>query len=84
MKTYLPLGAALLGLSAVPVLSGPLVAKRLTPFPEERSADVIHLEPRQACTHGPTSRNCWSSGFDINTDMYTSWPNTGQTKTVSL
>ncbi|KAH7115251.1 laccase precursor [Dendryphion nanum] len=78
MKNLLSLGVALLGLSVVPVLSKPIIAKRLTPFPKERSTEVVKLEQRQACSNGPTSRNCWSSGFDVNTDMYTSWPNTGR------
>jgi len=31
------------------------------------------------CTNGPTSRNCWSAGYDINTDFDTGWPSTGKT-----
>jgi hypothetical protein len=87
MKSFIQLGVALLGLSttalsaALRAESAPLVAKRLTPI-EERSTEVVNLEQRQACTNGPTSRNCWLPGFDVNTDMYTSWPNTGRTVNV--
>lgn len=37
-----------------------------------------------SCTYGPTSRNCWSEGYDISTDSETSWPVTGVTKSVGL
>ncbi|KAF1984792.1 multicopper oxidase [Aulographum hederae CBS 113979] len=36
------------------------------------------LARRQGCTHGPDDRGCWSDGFDIDTDVYESWPNTGR------
>jgi FtsP/CotA-like multicopper oxidase with cupredoxin domain len=42
------------------------------------------LTTKQSCTHGPTSRNCWSNGFDIDTDVYQSWPSTGQSITYDL
>jgi hypothetical protein len=29
-------------------------------------------------THGPGSRNYWSNGFDIDTDMDLKWPDTGK------
>lgn len=88
MKSLLALGGTLLGLSASLVSGG---AIRAEPFSEpisqiERGLDVVDLEQRQtaACTHGPTNRGCWTSGFSINTDQYTSWPNTGRTVTVSF
>jgi hypothetical protein len=31
------------------------------------------------CTHGPTSRGCWSSGLSVNTDFDQKWPVTGRT-----
>ncbi|KAG0641401.1 laccase 2 [Tuber brumale] len=37
------------------------------------------LDERQICTHGADSRNCWSSGYDINTNYYNDYPKTGQT-----
>lgn len=36
-----------------------------------------------SCEYGPSSRGCWGSGFDINTDTATSWPNTGRVVPVS-
>jgi len=30
------------------------------------------------CTHGPSSRNCWHSDYNIDTDMDDHWPNTGK------
>jgi FtsP/CotA-like multicopper oxidase with cupredoxin domain len=42
------------------------------------------LGTRQTCTNGPTSRSCWSDGFDINTDYFQNWPSTGQTQTFDL
>ena len=35
------------------------------------------------CIHGPTNRQCWSTGFNITTDYERVWPNTGKTKQVS-
>ena len=77
MKLSIAIGGALLGLS-IPFVSG-------TPFraePLDYSPAPV-LEKKQACTNGPTSRNCWSDGFDSTTDMYTSWP-TGKTVTYDL
>ncbi|KAK0940342.1 laccase, multicopper oxidase, benzenediol:oxygen oxidorectuctase [Friedmanniomyces endolithicus] len=37
------------------------------------------VAPTSTCTNGPSSRNCWSGGFDINTDFDNSWPTTGRT-----
>lgn len=79
-------GATLLGLFAtsalgvVPALRGELITRSVEGR-TELLAPVV--ETRQACTNGPTSRNCWASGFDANTDMYSSWPNTGRTVFVS-
>lgn len=36
------------------------------------------------CTHGPLSRNCWSGGYSISTDVDDNWPNTGRTVSVSV
>lgn len=38
--------------------------------------------PPKGCENGPKSRDCWSRGFDINTNYYKSWPNTGRTREV--
>lgn len=37
-----------------------------------------------SCTNGPSSRNCWSDGFDIDTNYYESWPETGKTASYEL
>jgi hypothetical protein len=34
----------------------------------------LSLDQRQSCTNTNTSRDCWSDGFDINTDFYTNTP----------
>jgi hypothetical protein len=71
MKSFTVLASALLGLIATPAL-GAVPAVRV----ERDTRSVVgrtelpasELEKRQGCTNGPTSRNCWSSGFDVNTD----------------
>ncbi|KAL7272957.1 hypothetical protein RUND412_004209 [Rhizina undulata] len=30
-----------------------------------------------SCTNTATSRSCWSDGYDLSTDYYSSWPSTG-------
>ena len=32
-----------------------------------------------SCTNQPSSRQCWSGGFDILTDVDETWPSTGKT-----
>ncbi|KAH7061698.1 Cupredoxin [Paraphoma chrysanthemicola] len=36
------------------------------------------LTSRQACSNGPTTRDCWSAGYNINNDPDTSFPPGGQ------
>lgn len=36
------------------------------------------------CTHTPSTRACWSSGFSIATDFDTKWPVTGTTREYHL
>ncbi|KAF2108380.1 laccase precursor [Lophiotrema nucula] len=87
MKSFTALGASLLGLIATPVAGIALPNGLMTP----NIKDIFSrgLENRQAasspaCVNGPTSRNCWSSGFDANTNNYQSWPNTGRTVVYDL
>ena len=41
------------------------------------------LAARQSnCANTPTTRSCWSNGFDISTDSESSWPVTGVTVAV--
>ncbi|KAF1817586.1 laccase precursor [Eremomyces bilateralis CBS 781.70] len=58
-----------------------LIQGATIPFSRAASSN---LEPRQACENGPDSRNCWTDGFDINTNPHESWPSTGQTETFNL
>ncbi|KAH8894446.1 hypothetical protein GQ53DRAFT_779958 [Thozetella sp. PMI_491] len=46
--------------------------------------ELFSLSPvdkrQSSCSNSPTSRNCWSDGFDINTDFYLETPDTGVTR----
>jgi len=101
MKSFTFLSSTILGLTAtlafgaVPALRGELTTRSVEGRIELLAPEV---KKRQGCTNGPTSRNCWSAGFDVNTDsklphsyprsitnkmtVYTSWPNTGRTVSV--
>ncbi|ORY01053.1 laccase precursor [Clohesyomyces aquaticus] len=89
MKSLLALGVSLLGLSAtsaavsVQYLRGESGARAEKRVPSGTDLSPL-LAERQACTNGPTSRNCWSAGFDVNTNMYQSWPNTGRIVSYDL
>lgn len=72
---FLTFGAALLGL--FPFASA-------SPLHVERMETSPALVKKQSCTHGPTSRNCWGNGFNADTDMYTTWPNTGRVVRYTL
>lgn len=48
------------------------------------SASTSSAAPTPTCVNSATSRNCWSSGFDINTDFDTNWPQTGRTVSYDL
>ncbi|KAH9845136.1 Carbohydrate-binding module family 20 protein [Teratosphaeria destructans] len=39
---------------------------------------------RATCTNAPDARNCWTKGFDIDTDFDDAWPDTGRTVTYDL
>lgn len=72
---FVAIGAALLGLYPFASAS-PLHAERMTTSPA--------LIKKQSCTNGPNTRSCWSNGFNADTDMYTSWPDTGRTVRYDL
>jgi hypothetical protein len=40
------------------------------------------IAERQACENSPTSRSCWGE-YNIDTDFYSTVPNTGVTREVS-
>jgi len=63
------LGALLLTLASLAQAAPPL----LTP-----------IAPRAATCNTATNRQCWTSGFDINTDYETSTPTTGVTRSYTL
>lgn len=93
MKSLLAIVLPLLGLASSSLAeggsaylwgeSGGRLERRVIPAVTPRDSPLSRLENRQTCTNGPTSRNCWSDGFDINTNWYNSWPDTGRTVTVS-
>ncbi|KAF2727245.1 laccase precursor [Polyplosphaeria fusca] len=81
MKSIVTFGAALLGLSTTTVFGFALPNGLMSP-------NTKHLVPRfeerqSACVNGPTTRNCWSAGFDSSTNNYVSWPN-GKTVTYDI
>jgi hypothetical protein len=39
-------------------------------------------ERDSTCTNGPTTRNCWKSGYSVATNSDTKFPDTGVTRTV--
>ncbi|KAK0702553.1 multicopper oxidase-domain-containing protein [Apiosordaria backusii] len=59
-------------LTAITALTLPLDSLQSSPH-------LTPLKPRQACENTPTSRRCWGE-FDIDTNYYTTWPDTGNTK----
>jgi hypothetical protein len=50
------------------------------PSPEELGFSLYPRQNQTSCTNSPSSRNCWSDGFDVNTDFYTNTPDTGVTR----
>ena len=48
------------------------------------SASTTSLVADSACTHGPTSRACWSNGFSIATDFDLKFPDTGRTRSYNF
>lgn len=44
-----------------------------------KASSTTSVAATSTCTNGPNSRNCWSGGYDINTDFDTAWPTTGNT-----
>ncbi|KAF2425356.1 hypothetical protein EJ08DRAFT_594437 [Tothia fuscella] len=66
------------GLSTLPLLFTSIASCGAT------AISARDINARQTCSNGPASRNCWSGGFDIDTNVYESWPSTGQTVTYDL
>jgi len=86
MKSIFTIGAALLGLSshtnaaAVKVEHMEMAPIATREVLEERQSPAQCLNGG----HGPNTRHCWAPGFTSATDMYTSWPNTGQVVSYNL
>ncbi|KAK4653770.1 hypothetical protein QC762_509860 [Podospora pseudocomata] len=68
-QTLLALGAFF---TAVTAIALPLDSLQSNPH-------LTPLKPRQGCENTPTSRECWGE-FGLDTNYYTTWPNTGNTR----
>jgi hypothetical protein len=74
---------AILGLGLGLTVSGLSLGSRQSGSGASIASSVVARGTSKGCNNTPTSRSCWGSGFDINTDTETSWPNTGHTVVVS-
>lgn len=52
----------------------------LLALPRVFGAAVPSENSTSACVNSPSTRSCWSEGFDISTDWYESVPDTGVTR----
>ncbi len=48
------------------------------------SLNISDILAKGPCVNSPAHRGCWSDGYNITTDMYTAWPETGVTRSYSL
>jgi len=48
------------------------------------AASTVSSASDASCTNGPTSRNCWSPGYSVDTDFDQKWPTTGVTRYYTL
>lgn len=62
----------------IPGLSSPRLVER------QEATSTSTRVPDAACTNGPRSRNCWSSGFSVATDFDAKAPPAGKTVTVRM
>lgn len=55
-------------------------------FPAERAQGIQDAasSTSSACVNSPSSRSCWSDGFDISTNWYDAVPDTGVTRVYYL
>ncbi|KAF2864483.1 carbohydrate-binding module family 20 [Piedraia hortae CBS 480.64] len=44
-----------------------------------KASTTTSVASTATCTHSASRRDCWSKGFDINTDFDSNWPKTGRT-----
>ena len=68
------------GLPANQILYGHGVTEVLpsSSAPLKRQSTTSSPSSNLSCVHGPESRQCWSSGYSIQTDFDAQWPTTGQ------
>jgi hypothetical protein len=71
-------------LSLASLGSSLLYACSIATFAQALSVPSRQISERSTCQHGPDSRNCWSEGFDIDTDYYKGWPDSGKTVSYDL
>jgi len=45
---------------------------------------TVDPETDPSCTNSPTTRNCWSNGYSVDTDFDQKWPTTGVTRYYTL
>lgn len=56
------------------------ILSSLLALPAVLGAAVPTDNSSSACVNSPSTRSCWSEGFDISTDYYESVPDTGVTR----
>lgn len=61
---------------------GPALVRRATSTASATSTSTKVAD--SACTNGPLTRNCWSSGYSVATDFDAKWPTTGRTVSYNL
>lgn len=64
------------------MLGSSLVLSSLLVFTSARGAATAsgHGSRDAACVNSPSTRSCWSDGFDISTNWYEAVPDTGVTR----
>nr|ABY89704.1 laccase precursor [Phoma sp. UHH 5-1-03]ABY89705.1 laccase precursor [Phoma sp. UHH 5-1-03] len=83
MKSIFTLGVALLGLSSH-VQGAAVKVERMEMTRIQPRNDLVERQSAACGSNGPNSRHCWTPGFTSSTDMYNSWPNTGQIVSYNL
>jgi FtsP/CotA-like multicopper oxidase with cupredoxin domain len=87
MKSLFTVGVALLGISNLGVNAAAVHVERMEMSKVEARNVIEERQSPASCLnggHGPNTRHCWAPGFTSLTDMYMSWPNTGQTVSYNL
>lgn len=53
-------------------------------IPAQSQSQFSDILKRDTCTNSADDRSCWTSGFDIDTNYYDSWPTTNNTVTYDF